>query len=62
MIVIRIGIMMGKARIAMMVKLLFALDAMAEIMVSSEEIPMEPSTMIKTKSGKFFTMLPINKL
>ena len=60
--VIRIGMMIGNARIAIMVKLLFALDAMAEIIVKREEIPIEPSTIIKTKSDMFSTALPINKL
>ena len=57
----RIGMMMGKERIAMMVKLLCAFAAMADIMLSKDEIPMEPRTIIKRKSGRLSTMFHMNK-
>lgn len=53
MMVINIGTRIGNERIAISVKLLFALDGMAETIVSKEEIPIEPNSKISKNIGIF---------
>jgi hypothetical protein len=53
--------MIGKERIAIMVKLLCAFDAMADIILNKEEIPTEPRKIIRKKSERLETIFPMNK-
>lgn len=56
------GSRMGKLRIAIMVKLLFVFEAMADTIVSVHANPMLPKTIPSMNNRVFSTMLPISKL
>ena len=56
------GIMMGKLKMAINVKLLPVLDAIAETIVNKEEKPKLPSASVNKKRAESWMMLPTNKL
>lgn len=56
------GKITGKLRIAIRVALAFALDAMPETSVKSDEKPIEASTITTRKSQKFWTGLLMIKI
>ena len=53
---------MGKLKMAINVKLLPVLDAIAETIVNKEEKPKLPSASVNKKRAESWMMLPTNKL